>query len=500
MKELYVKNKFKLSCSILFILLIIEIISSCKQGIFSTTAALVYYGLAYSLLGYVLYEFIKTIKNDIKNKSYLSLIGFIIVISFYLFFVFTISYGLIHIESEQEMRDIMNLSKTSDFGYNGIIYGKYPARELILSSPIVLLFGRSVLTLRLCFAVLFIVGIIRFYIGLKHYLEYKSLNSKYAFIPLISLLIFPYIHEYFNYFEQSMLPVSILMILIGVFLDFYIDNNKFVHYLEFIFIVNYLGHSYYTNLAILGLTLVIFLFIIISNSIHKPCIVILSSIKSIILLSICTIYGIISYLVTNYDESTSDIAWDQIQNAPKSIIEFLFNEHSLFFSFMGIVFIGYFILSICFKLSILDFLITGWSFAVMITALYVNRHYEEFSLYHRITIIIPIIITMIFIHGYNFIIKYDIKVSKILLYVYMILCLISGVYFTFHLQGTTIFADTIETVSYTFAEDYLLEVTDKFDLRDKDIVIFYTPNLSYYWGYSNHMEFFYPNCKPIRFD
>ncbi len=217
------QNRFSLNRNFLlfigfFILIIIEFCAYQWQGKLSFIASRLWllHGSFYVLcsLGVI----VKTLKKDFQERNFRGLLIFFL---FGLVLFHTVgSRGItINHESTQQVADGCGFFKQPDFSYTKIGFLGYPARQYLLLALPSLMFGRSLITLRLPYAAAFFLGVMLFYCGLNRYFdERKTGRTLLAPFVTLSLLCFPVLVSILISFEQAVLPLSFTLQATGWFL------------------------------------------------------------------------------------------------------------------------------------------------------------------------------------------------------------------------------------------------------------------------------------------
>ena len=204
--------------------------------------------------------------KDVKNKDFILVAGFFILLGFFFNFVGNVNYSDVNQDATQQMAAGINSFSQSNWNFTGSAFLGYPNRQYLLAALPSLLFGRSIFTLHLGFAIPFFFGLIMFYLGLREWCNERRGSSLSALAAVYSLLAFRFVTEYFMNFEQAITPISLTMILIGLFLKL-CKKPDIITMVVLAWTCSYCAGSYTPVLASVGL-LIVFLVLYILD-IHK---------------------------------------------------------------------------------------------------------------------------------------------------------------------------------------------------------------------------------------
>lgn len=499
------------SKNILFVYFVIisllEIFAYVKGGVFSIVASRIWLLTAFSLflifIGYVIY---KTIW-DIRNKKIFNIIGFLCLLVILFYYIGNLEYGDINADATQQLAAGLSSFKSDDWNYTGLAFLGYANRQYIIAAIPSLLFGRSVFTLHLGFAGLFIIGLTMLYFEFRNWLKSYDMEEELALVPCYIIMAFRFIVEYYLNYEQAITPVALTMMGIALFMKLYRKMDSFT-----VIAITWVGcfycDSYTPIIASLGL-LICFILLYMLDICYKN-IQLISTEKSSNLCKeifakievlcgiICTIgcFFIATLLGKREDRLTSmreDI--DLVSFAIEVWTEFFEDRNAVFFGiFLGIVLI-YIFLALTLRLKIYDFIISIWVFGVVLFAnvLVGYTSYEKSWILQRNMIIIPVLVTAIFLWAIRIIKKYNIKMNNKFLVTILLFFGIVGVSNFGKEHQSFQYFRYIQPMKYmiSYAED-ILEENEVSDTDDFNIILI-TDNLLQSNIY-DYAKFFYPNA------
>ena len=218
-------NRSKILIVYFLISSMLEILAYAAGGVFSVLAAWVWLLTALFLGGLFLYYTGKQVYKDIKGKKYFVSLGFFVLVLLFFSFIGNISYSDINPDAAQQAAAGLDSFSHADLNYTGKAFLGYPERQYTIAAIPALLFGRGIWTLHAGFGLYFIVGLTVLFFGLRTWLKSRDMKEEYALLPCFSLLCFPFITEYYQNFEQAIIPVSLTMLAIGLYLKLLIHND-----------------------------------------------------------------------------------------------------------------------------------------------------------------------------------------------------------------------------------------------------------------------------------
>jgi len=118
-------------------------------------------------------------------------------------------------EATQQIASGLDSFSEPEWGYTGSGFLGYPSRQYLIVSLPALVLGRTLLGLRLGYALVFVLGVLIFWAGLLRTWEKLPWGEYMVPIATTAVLGFPYLVEHVRHFEQSILPVSFTLATVG---------------------------------------------------------------------------------------------------------------------------------------------------------------------------------------------------------------------------------------------------------------------------------------------
>ena len=581
-------NRSKILIVYFLISSMLEILAYAAGGIFSILAAWVWLFTALFFGVLFLYYTGKQVYRDIKGKKYFVSLGFFVLVILFFSFIGNISYSDINPDAAQQAAAGLDSFSCADLNYTGKAFLGYPNRQYTIAAIPALIFGRGIWTLHAGFGLYFIVGLTVMFFGLRSWLKSKGMKEEYALLPCFSLLCFPFITEYYLNFEQAIIPVSLTMLAIGLYLKLIVHSDIRL-YIAIAWIGCLMADSYTPVLASMGLLMVFLLLLDIfrtkktkgekgedkpdkesgednretANFIdedytdeilreipikkavdkrNEPCsenetdkIVInlteedellgdsntnadsfsdkrrdvsardvLEKNKTLsfnMTASIGAVVNIIIFFLATFIPGRSDRLTEFRED--DSLLNSIFTSWKEFFTDANARFLGifgglvllYMILSIAGAFKLHDVLISLWVLMTVFLSDYMTGYtaYEKAWILQRNLIVIPVLLTGIFIALMYFYKKHDLKIPGFIQYIVLVLMLLAGI-FNFSQQHRSFnYFRYIQPMKHLISyvgdslDEYDLDVTDEFNL------VVYTDNVLEQNMY-DYAKFFFPNA------
>lgn len=160
----------------------------------------------------------------------------------------------LNLEATQQVAAALAAFHAPAWGYTSTAFIGYPARQYLPLALPTLLFGRGILAVRLGFALAFAGGLLLFHAGLKHAWARHQLGGRAAALTCLACLAFPLVPEEVRTYEQSALPLSLILAATG-WLLLARDRPSVSNLVPLVWFGALLGTSYTPALAGWGLLL-----------------------------------------------------------------------------------------------------------------------------------------------------------------------------------------------------------------------------------------------------
>ena len=458
---------------------------------------------------------LKQISDDIKDRNYF-LPGIFLMIIFYLVFqIGNPGFSVLSYESTQEATAGLNALKESDWNYTGTGYIGYPVKAYILNAIPSVLLGRSFFALNLGFAIPFLTGLILLFIEIRKYLKFKNLQESLALLPVIMIVFFPYVNEYYHIFEQTITPVGYAMIVIALFFRA-VRRSDLLTFLMLSWNACMLPFIYTPALAFMELVSVIGICTAVmtakGRSVFNPFLpaskrwyitsVITVSVTPLLFFACTLIKKREDRFLTTYNE---EIASDRYGTFIKSFMKFFTDSNSLFFGIFGALVLFYIVSSLLMRFRIHDLVISLWcigtalfSFLLPGAAARFDFEYDPNVLAQRNMVTVPVLAVSMFIILSDYIRRNSIAIRK------DFVAIISAVFLIFGLSSLTSTHKGFNYMNYSqsmkYIMTYLQEAAEYHGLGFEDeitIVIHSENNL--YEHPIDYTCYFFPNAKVYKF-
>jgi len=408
----------------------------------------------------LLYFFVSAFIMDIKKINIIPLISMAGVLVYLFYLCSNMKLSDINPDAAQQVAAGLDAVASPDLTYTGKAFLGYPARQYVLIAYPALLFGRSITTMHLGFALAFAIGIASMYSGLRQWMAKKNLNGIYAVITIYALFAFRYVTEYYKDFEQSILPISITMILMGLFLNLLLKPNALG-----IFAISWFGclcsNCYTPTLATLGLLLVFLLLLVmvlvlvpnkmpfpVDNQIETAKII-YAAYLNILIFFFATLIGGREDKVTQLRENIN--YGSLVRN---SIVDFIMDRNAVFLGFMGAFVILYLLAALTWRLHLYDFLLALWTLSVFV-ATYLFTGYTDYTaawIMQRALIVIPVLLTGMMLSLCELISKYQLKFRNSSLLIGIIAFVLIGRYNFMQINQSNLYINNIQPMKYLLSD------------------------------------------------
>jgi hypothetical protein len=435
---------------------------------------------------------------DIKKKDFVSVVGILLLLGFFTYFIGNVNYSDVNPDATQQMAAGLSSFQESGWNFTGSAFLGYPNRQYLIAAIPALIFGRSIFTLHLGFALPFLMGLVMVYLGMREWCHKNSVSNKVALFAVYSLLAFRFVAEYFMNFEQAITPISLTMLAVGLFLKFASKPSALCLNL-IVWVGTYAAGSYTPVWASLGLLIVFMVMYLCDIYMKKQkkeidlqySIEIMKSIGYAVIGILIVAFTIITHTKPEKMEQTREEV-SLLKYIFECIRDFFFDKDAVFFGGVAVVVLAYMLFALTLQLKIQDFVIALWVLAVVVLANYMTGYttYQKCWILQRTLIIVPVLIVGIIVAMLPYLKKIQTQKWLVLSLVVFALC---GFYnFNQPHQSFTYF-------SYIQPMKYMLYTTDEIledeglDVEDEFNLILYTDN-QLQTNVECYTRFLYPNA------
>lgn len=205
---------------------------------------------------------IRQLFHDIRNKAFLPILFTLGLMALLAWPLLDPSRSVIGQDATQQAAAGLDAFTRLDLNYTGRAFLGYPARQYLLAALPALLAGRSETALQVGFAWPFWLGLLLFADSLRAWGREKEIRhgDGLALAAVSALFVFPYVTEYYLYFEHTLFPVCFSLQAIGWLLLFLLRPTLF-HAIALCWTGSMLVYCYTTGLAAVVLLIVLLLLI-----------------------------------------------------------------------------------------------------------------------------------------------------------------------------------------------------------------------------------------------
>lgn len=493
----------RILCVYFVLISVLELLAYSKGGFFSVLASRIWLFTGVLCFAAFLWQCVEYVIQDIRAKRYFMLLGIFLPLLVFGSFIGNVTYSDVNPDAAQQVAAGLSAFHQADWNYTGIAFLGYANRQYLINAIPALLFGRSIFTLHLGFGYLFLIGMVELFFELRGWLKKNGQREELALLPVYSLFGFRFIEEYFLNFEQAITPVALTMLGLALFLRF-CRKPDVIGAVALAWTGCFFCDSYTPIIATLGLLVVFLGFYglkLFSVTDRKTMFDRTSKPHALLFtlgameLNICLFFlaTLIAKRSDRITETREDISL--IPFVKECILEFFTDKNAVFLGvFAGIV-IVYMVLSLLGRLKLYDFFIACWVLGVIVSANYMVGYtsYSKAWIMQRTMIVIPVLITMMFLTGIRLGLQYKFNIKAPVLASLLGILLLLGFYgFSQPHQSFTYFS-YIKPMKYMFSlTDEICDAegikpTDEFNL------VLYTTN-AFQTNIHDYCLFLYPNA------
>lgn len=486
----------------LILLSVLEILTYAFHGWFSIAASRVWiiggFLCAFSILGY----FIMAAASDIRERKWIPVISLLLLILFLFMVTGSLNLSEVNPDATQQAAAGLNSFYKSDLNYTGKAFLGYPNRQYIIAALPALLFGRSILTLHLGFALPFILGLLILYCAFRKWADQLRINTELAVLPILALFVFPYVTEYYANFEQAIYPISFTMIAVGFFL-LVLCRPNIINITGLAWTGCMLGNSYTPSLATLGLVL-LFTALAAFTLLIEPRMMpwrIKAPVLTAKMLLAAEANMIIFFAATVFSNRQDRITRLRSgMNLPKlafhSILDFLTDKNAVFFGMFGIVVIIYLLAGLTLRLKIRDFIITLWLLAVLAASNLLTGYtaYQPAWLMQRALIVIPVVVTGITLTLFEMMKKYGFHIKRLLIIIAALAFAFIGMNNFQRISQSFLYFNHVQPMKYMLADLEKSVKENGMSSKSGFNLVLYTDNI-FMENLNDYLGFLYPKAK-----
>lgn len=484
---------------------VLELLAYRYHGIFSILAAWVWALTGIVCLGMFCFSLASRLKNDWKKRHFFLLLAYLLLLGFFCFFIGNLSFSDISYEAALQTAAGLSSFQVPDLNYTDVAFLNYANRQYVINALPSLLFGRSIVTLHLGYAIPFLIGLTLWFLELRAWLKECGFREEYALLPLYALPTFPFITEYFMNFEQTLTPISFTLMGLALLLRLY-RNQDLPSIIGLSFVGGMCCNSYTPVLAFFGF-LGFFTVFFGLKALRKP---VTSSSAHKALLCFGLFVQLIAYFIATL--ATPQKSMISTVNQDVSLFKAAFQSWFDFFSDTHVAFFGiwlgavllYLFFSCLGQLRLTDFFTAGWILLTVFFSSYMTG-YTSYMKCHEIQrnmLILPVFLTALFflllrflkwVRRSNLSQKILLRIRKTLLPLTLLFFLLLGTFHFIQPHRSFLYYGYVQPIKYLF--DYTESVLKERNIADTEEfnLIFLTDN-HLQSNLADYCAYFYPNA------
>ena len=393
-KKSNIAKTIRVFIAIAILLIFCELMTYLRISVFSWLTPRLWLVSAFVIACMIIYRGICRLIIDIKHKNILPLFVAFAGVLLLLWPMIDNSRSVLGQDATQQMAAGLAAYGKSDMNYTGQAFLGYPARQYLLSAWPALILGRTYLALKIGFAWPFWLGLIIFADGLRKWTGHKKLaKGEYlVMFCLTAVMAFPYITEYYLYFEHTLYPLCFTLQLIGWLFHFY-SKPTLLSAFAIVWTGIMLIYCYTTALAVVCLLVLLLL-----------CVGLLRRdrgfFKSFHLVSagVITLNFVFSIIFGRGDRASvlrSNEMAELAQAAVNGLKIALLHQPAVYASFLLPLIWFYLVAGLGFRIGKLHFVISGWIIAVFMLSQMLQGYavYPAPISFSRTLITVPVLVT-----------------------------------------------------------------------------------------------------------
>lgn len=443
---------------------------------------------ALSISGY----FVMAVISDIKSKNFIAIFGLIFVCGLLIYPLGKMDRMVLGQDATQQLAAGLAAFSIPDWNYTGTAFLGYPNRQYLIAALPAFFSGRSVMALQLGFAYPFYLGLMMFYASLRYWTSSLRLTPALAIISLTSLFVFPYLTEYYLYFEHTLFPVCFTLQAIG-WLLFMLKKPNLLNGAGLLWTCTMLLGCYTTALGSLALFIVI-IFLLGIYALYPSAKLKFNDLDKKLFFALCITIStalILLLLLSLWDGRSDRIANTRSENLIESLVAmkegyaiYFLNKPAVFTGIFAIPIMIYLILSMSFRLRFINFIVSSWIIAIVGMTQFLKGYsiYAPSTSMSRALITIPVVVLAISMTSILFLENRKMKVHSLLLGMLLVTNLCFG---TYNLtkpmmqgDGAKYFAAGILQPTKYLIEDMIqVAHANKINQLDPLVIVYYTDSI-----------------------
>jgi hypothetical protein len=352
--------------------------------------------------------------DDVKKKYFGLILASLLIVILLGWPFLDPSIGVIGQDATQQLAAGLSSFSTPDWNYTGQAFLGYPNRQYLLAAIPALMLGRTEFALQAGFAWPFWSGLLLFFVSLRSWA--KTSNFRHArWLTLASvstLFVFPYVTEYYLYFEHTLFPLCFLLQAIGWLLFFLVKPTLF-HGIALAGSASLLVFSYTTGLAAVALLFVFLFFFAWRLRVKRDCEDTMNPMSlifrhtifgplSLWLMAVALLFtAVLSFMFGRSASSTlrSQDMGELLRAVGKGLSIGFLNQPAAYAGYLVIVLWLYIVAALLFRLGLLHALIASWTLGVIVLSQVLKGYavYPPAVSFSRTLVTVPVLVTAWFL-------------------------------------------------------------------------------------------------------
>lgn len=486
------KTQFKLLVGYSVLIVLLELGAFAFRGVFSIVASRLW------LLGWVvcsigiLYRFIRLVIDDLKAKHYLSLVFMSVIFIMLILAIGNFDKIVIGQDATQQMAAGTLSFSAPDWNYTGKAFLDYPNRQYVLAAIPTLFLGRSIPALQVGFAYPFFLGLLLLYVSFRKWQKSEGLPEIFTMVAVSALFVFPYVTEYYIYFEHTLFPACFTMQCIGWLLLF-LKKPTLSHAFAIMWTCAMMANCYTPAIASVALFVCI-LFLLglftLSRKQNLPYPRLegkLSFFTCLNMAAVITLFAAFTFLFGRGDRVTemrAESFSESLAATKEGYSIFFLNSPSVFSNYLLIFIVIYLAMSLLYRFGLIHLVISVWVLGIVGMSQFLKGYavYAPSISMSRTLITVPVLVTALFLTGIEAMRRYKIKIKPLLLALVVCMNIGFGIYniYTPVVQGDAakyFNPGTIQPMKYVIRDMVFAVKNASDEEQDHFTVILYTGNI-----------------------
>ncbi len=503
------KAQFKFLVGYSLLIVLLEFCAFAFKGIFSIAASRLWMlGWVICIAG-IIYMFVRLVIEDLKAKHYLSLVFMSVIFMMLILAIGNFDKIVIGQDATQQLAEGTLSFSAPDWNYTGKAFLDYPNRQYVLAAIPTLILGRSIPALQIGFAYPFFLSLLIFYTGFRKWQRKEGLSEIFSMVAVSALFTFPYVTEYYIYFEHTLFPACFTMQCIGWLLLF-LKKPTLFNAFAIMWTCTMMANCYTPAIASVALFVcIIFLlgFFTLSGKHDLPYTRLegkLSFLTCLNMSVVISLFAAFTFLFSRGDRITdmrTESFIESLAATKEGYSIFFLNSPSVFSNYLMIFIVIYLVMSLLYRFGFIHLVTSVWVLAIVGMSQFLKGYaiYEPSISMSRTLITVPVLVTALFLTGIEVMKRYKVKVKPFLLVLVVIVNISLGIYNIYKpvVQGDAakyFNPDTLQPMKYVISSMMSTVTEAEREGRDNLTLVLYTNNI---WlkNLTDYTSYFLPDTQ-----